>query len=213
MPWTVNDVDKHNKGLSDHQKEIWVAVANSCLSKGDDDGTAIRKANGAVNKATLESVLYSKAAKYLEAVRLQETASLFEQVLNESDPKPRVEKDIKGQPVVPSEEQYREYFEGMKAVHIADQLQKAHDRWEEAAKKAEGSDNKFAKAEVEAIAKEMSVAKEVLQGKQESPDSIDTGTTPQVHGFIKGVAGELDQTSPLLSVLAQFLAKVVGEKS
>lgn len=58
MPWTVDDVDKHNKGLSDKQKRQWVAVANDarsrCLSDGgtesECDASAIRQANGAVKR-------------------------------------------------------------------------------------------------------------------------------------------------------------------
>lgn len=51
MPWSVNDVEKHNKGLSESQKSMWVRVANKALRSGDDEGTAIKKANGAVKKA------------------------------------------------------------------------------------------------------------------------------------------------------------------
>ena len=54
MPWTVADVDKHKKGLSDKGKAQWVAVANSvlakCIKNGGTDATcapsAIRQANG-----------------------------------------------------------------------------------------------------------------------------------------------------------------------
>lgn len=56
MPWTVTDVDKHKKGLSDKQKAQWVAIANSVremyLKAGGDenecDANAIRQANGAI---------------------------------------------------------------------------------------------------------------------------------------------------------------------
>lgn len=53
MPWTVDDVEKHIKGLSDKQKEVWVKVANAarkrCLNSGKSerecDASAIRQAN------------------------------------------------------------------------------------------------------------------------------------------------------------------------
>ena len=51
MPWTVADVDKHKKGLTDKQKEQWVKVANdalkACQAKGgkDCDASAIRQAS------------------------------------------------------------------------------------------------------------------------------------------------------------------------
>lgn len=51
MPWSVADVEKFNKGLSDSQKSMWVRVANKSLRSGDDEGTAIKKASGAVKKA------------------------------------------------------------------------------------------------------------------------------------------------------------------
>jgi hypothetical protein len=55
MPWTIADVDSHNKGLSDAQKKKWVSTANAvlaeCEKKGgtDCDAKAIRIANGTVS--------------------------------------------------------------------------------------------------------------------------------------------------------------------
>ena len=50
MPWTVEDVDRHHKGLSAAQKRQWVAVANQQLAEHGDEGRAIREANAAVNR-------------------------------------------------------------------------------------------------------------------------------------------------------------------
>ena len=56
MPWSIADVDAFNKGLSDAEKERWIAVANSTLADceaegGDDcDALAIRTANAAVSR-------------------------------------------------------------------------------------------------------------------------------------------------------------------
>lgn len=56
MPWTVQDVDKHKKGLTDKQKELWVRVANSVLERCQKEGgqdceaSAIRQANSVVEK-------------------------------------------------------------------------------------------------------------------------------------------------------------------
>lgn len=66
MPWTVADVDRFNKGLSDKQKRQWVSVANStlseCLKKGNNrkscEGKAVRVANGVVKKETSDKELY-----------------------------------------------------------------------------------------------------------------------------------------------------------
>lgn len=69
MPWTLDDVEKHTKGLTDKQKRVWVRVANDALSRcieaGGTDETcaprAIRQANAAV-KGVKESVFISEAA-------------------------------------------------------------------------------------------------------------------------------------------------------
>lgn len=56
MPWTVDDVEKHVKGLSNKEKRRWVAVANSTLEKclqedesKECEAMAIKVANGIVN--------------------------------------------------------------------------------------------------------------------------------------------------------------------
>lgn len=57
MPWTVDDVDKHKKGLSDKQKKQWVRIANAVLAKCMKDGgsdedcapKAIKQANSVLN--------------------------------------------------------------------------------------------------------------------------------------------------------------------
>lgn len=65
MPYTVSDVERHIKGLSAHQKTVWVAVANSvlkrCLANGGSDttcaGKAIRQANGVAQQAKRAEVV------------------------------------------------------------------------------------------------------------------------------------------------------------
>jgi hypothetical protein len=66
MPWSVEDVDKHKKGLSDKQKKQWIRIANSVRSRelakgkseGEADASAIRQANGVVGTNKV-SGLYS----------------------------------------------------------------------------------------------------------------------------------------------------------
>ncbi len=56
MPFSLGDVEKHNKGLSPAKKAQWIAVANSvlakCIKEGGTDAScapsAIRQANGVV---------------------------------------------------------------------------------------------------------------------------------------------------------------------
>ena len=61
MPWKIEDVDSHIKGLSDKSKEQWVAVANSALAKCEKEGgkecdvSAIKQANGVVAKESLQA--------------------------------------------------------------------------------------------------------------------------------------------------------------
>ena len=169
MPWTVNDVERHYKGLTDKQKRQWVHVANGSLERGDEDGVAIRKANGAVNNSKVEAVLYRLANQHVNAVRLQEAANLFDGVLlNEADPKPRVEKDINGEAVIPSTDQFQHYFDAMTAANIASALETTRKRWADA--KKDSSD-----PEVQAMSNELKAGEEVLQKKgDETSDSVNS---------------------------------------
>lgn len=67
MPWTIEDVESHKKGLSDKKKKQWVRIANtalaSCLKKGgtEEDCTAkaIKQANGVINTNATEAGTYA----------------------------------------------------------------------------------------------------------------------------------------------------------
>ena len=62
MPWSVGDVDKHKKGLTNKDKKKWVSIANSvlesCKSSGGSDceGKAIRIANSKVGAKMKDDV-------------------------------------------------------------------------------------------------------------------------------------------------------------
>ena len=66
MPWTAEDVERHNAGLSDKRKRQWVAVANStlasCLKDGGEqkecEAKAVRIANGAAKKSMEEGEVH-----------------------------------------------------------------------------------------------------------------------------------------------------------
>jgi len=73
MPWTVEDVDRHKKGLTEKQKRQWVRIANSvlkrCMEKGGSEeecaASAIRQANGVVgNSARHYAYQRSKQGDY-----------------------------------------------------------------------------------------------------------------------------------------------------
>ena len=61
MPWKIEDVDGHIKGLDDKKKEQWVTVANAALAKCEKEGgkecdvSAIRQANAVVAKEALQA--------------------------------------------------------------------------------------------------------------------------------------------------------------
>ena len=63
MPYSIEDVDKHKKGLTDKEKEQWVSVANSvlasCMEDGGDEGEcaakAIQQASGVLKRGQEEA--------------------------------------------------------------------------------------------------------------------------------------------------------------
>ena len=49
MPWTPKDAKRHDKKASTPKKQRqWRDVANSALSRGLSEGTAVREANGVI---------------------------------------------------------------------------------------------------------------------------------------------------------------------
>lgn len=82
MPWGVEDVDRHFKGLSSKEKRQWCHIANGCLEKGQDDGIACHTANGVIKnqriRHAVESLLYRKCGQVVETARMQEMAAIFE---------------------------------------------------------------------------------------------------------------------------------------
>lgn len=82
MPWTVNDVDKHKKGLTTAQKKQWVATANSVLKKCQDEGgsgceaKAIRIAN---SKFSFDGVCDSFSEQGVQPVVFPVGALRFEE--------------------------------------------------------------------------------------------------------------------------------------
>lgn len=54
MPWTPKDAQRHtHKASSPKAQRQWSEVANSALSNGEDEGTAVRMANGVVAKRSM----------------------------------------------------------------------------------------------------------------------------------------------------------------
>lgn len=66
MPFKVEDVDKHKKGLKDKHKKQWVEIANSVMKSCMDDGgekescavSAIKQANGKMNDVMANEDIY-----------------------------------------------------------------------------------------------------------------------------------------------------------
>ncbi len=59
MPWSPSDASRHKKGLTSAQAKVWAKVANAALNDGDDEGTAIRKANAAAGRVSKRAVKLS----------------------------------------------------------------------------------------------------------------------------------------------------------
>jgi hypothetical protein len=70
---------------------------------------------------------------------------LIEELLLCSDPRPRVELDHKGNPVIPTREQYAQYFQYMQAKYIQTALENARKLW----KDASGPEKKALDLEIE----------------------------------------------------------------
>ena len=52
MPWSAKDATRHTKkATSPKRKRQWSKVANSVLSRGASEGSAVRMANAAVKKS------------------------------------------------------------------------------------------------------------------------------------------------------------------
>jgi hypothetical protein len=85
MPWTVDDVERFRKGLTETEKMQWVAVANEalvrCLREGEDDcdAVAIRQANAAIGAAEESSTLGDRilGAVFDEGAPLKATVQGF----------------------------------------------------------------------------------------------------------------------------------------
>lgn len=76
MPWTPSDAKKKYKGLSSKQTEIWAKVANASLDAGDDEATAIKKANAAVNRMRKKEAQSEAALVLVEVGRMISTANM-----------------------------------------------------------------------------------------------------------------------------------------
>src|SRR5215213_1699240 len=76
MPWSPSDAKKKYKRLTKKQSEVWASVANAALEKGDDDATAIKKANAAVKRMSHSEAIVDAVAMIDEAGRMISSANL-----------------------------------------------------------------------------------------------------------------------------------------
>ncbi len=97
MPWSKKDVDGFKKGLSDKQKEKWVATANSvlsdCMKKGGSEkecaGKAVRIANGTANNEEskdIASTVTTDTVTWSSYDGVQDNADMFEFARNVMPP-------------------------------------------------------------------------------------------------------------------------------
>lgn len=123
-----------------------------------------------------KDILNEKAIIIINSVRLQEAANLL---MVESDPKPQVEQDHEGNPVLPTRDQFLQYFERMQANHITDQMNNLKSRW-----KQEKNPAKLKTLELE-----KEIAQEVLDSKKAGiQEAIVTShvTKPTIQKDFKG---------------------------
>jgi uncharacterized protein YdaT len=76
MPWSPTDVRKKYKKLTKKQSEVWAKVANSSLEAGDDEVTAIKKANAAVRQMRKTEAMSEAASLLVEAGRMISAANM-----------------------------------------------------------------------------------------------------------------------------------------
>jgi hypothetical protein len=61
MPWSASDASaKTHKAKSPKKKRMWAKIANSALSRGEPEGTAIKMANGVLARSPAQKMGYSK---------------------------------------------------------------------------------------------------------------------------------------------------------
>lgn len=67
MPWKADDAKRHTKKADTKKKQrMWAKVANSALSHGATEGSAVRQANAAVKKSTdkKKKVVHHRGKKF-----------------------------------------------------------------------------------------------------------------------------------------------------
>lgn len=153
--------------------------------------------------------------------------------LMEADPRPRVEKDINGKPVIPNRQHYLNYFQGMHHEHIKAGLEDARKRWDVASKDADSAKkaaearrdkssleaHKMAQAHLKALGHEMSMGKSVLTQKQRQLKKQQKPIVKKIKTHnknvgkaAKGVASGLFGKSPLMQKLVHGAATSLFSK-
>jgi membrane protein involved in colicin uptake len=170
--------------------------------------------------AQIEGVLYLKAQTLVEQTKLVEARDL----LSEADPKPKVEQDHRGNPIVPSASDFARYFNAMQAGHIAAQLKATQERWAEVQKhvqtavaaantekgsKAKATAAKHAEAELKALRAEIQAATTALAKKRAVKAKKRKATGAQVNKAIEKTVHGLTGGSKLATHIASAIGRRV----
>ena len=87
MPWTIQDVEKHKKGLTKPQKEKWVVVANSvrksCMAKGESEKVCDVKAIKAANVKAVMSNDVEAIVNFDSTIKTSDLKSLETETTDE----------------------------------------------------------------------------------------------------------------------------------
>jgi hypothetical protein len=125
--------------------------------------------------ASLRESLQTKIHQLVESMVKEQAAGL----LQEADPKPKVELDINKNPVMPSAADYLKYFERMHLSHVVTQRHRAEKRWNRLTAKAAAASKKasaeptpyylrvakYDNARVKALRSEIDAAGKVIASK------------------------------------------------
>jgi hypothetical protein len=76
MPWTPDEARKKYKKLGKKQSEVWAQVANKALEAGDDEATAIKKANAVVKRMSRSEAVSSVVSVVSEVGRMISTTNM-----------------------------------------------------------------------------------------------------------------------------------------
>ena len=112
--------------------------------------------------AIIRTAIAESIGRKVSQVLIESRYSAGRRLLSEADPKPKVEKDEHGNPLVPTKNDFAKYFKDMQVAYVNAQHDAAVDTW----RRSDDQDKTLGKqtdAELEALQNEIIAAKEALK--------------------------------------------------